>query len=418
VILLLNLLIAMMGRTYERMEDEAIIHWRTEFARRVRRLQLLGSTVLGCCFFGSDNMHAGKQTKIRGDVSIYVYTENVRLKPDPKSGRLVDLNFFGSEEEPIGEEALHDDNEPEQEKRGDGQATDEGCSTQSEALSTEGLLPSASGRMPRWQTSMRGSEISLKKQQSQVQPQKQTQTSESIGEGKQVSLHSEPVYDLPDARSTIKMRQKEGRGDGEIPKLKGKARTRVCVAPLGYPKALTEALTLQEEDEDGELHGITKAGEPYDIPEVTAITECLRHVYLPWATGSPHHVIISHMDEPDEDPDKWTGLLDAPSQALLPQLATPTPPQPQPHSGAMMEQLMEAQRNMLKELQELKAQKEQKAPIQPPPQLQLIRTGPQAMRAAPTLPQQSGNGPVPQMQPPWQPLPPVQGVPYSNGFSR
>merc|ERR1719231_668026 len=100
----------MMGRTYGRMEDEAVIRWSTDFARRVRRLELLSSSALCCCIFDREDLHAGEPKEIRGNKTIHVFRKTVRLKPD-SSGQLVDLHFFGSEEKPIGEEALEEDNE-------------------------------------------------------------------------------------------------------------------------------------------------------------------------------------------------------------------------------------------------------------------------------------------------------------------
>lgn len=125
VILLLNLLIAMMGETYENTKALATLEWRIEFARRVRRLEIIASSSFS--MYDEEDLMAGEKPKensyhnttnglTRVHYEIVPLTRRKRTE-ERGSGRwgsrdrrtrteTVDADFFGFEDAPIVEDDI------------------------------------------------------------------------------------------------------------------------------------------------------------------------------------------------------------------------------------------------------------------------------------------------------------------------
>ena len=112
VILLLNLLIAMMGETYAKTKDMATLEWRIEFARRVRRLEIIASSSFGRCIYTDEQLMAGKPPDGNESGSTRVHCEIVPLTLQDRTvgsktlSETVDADFFGFEDAQIAEQDI------------------------------------------------------------------------------------------------------------------------------------------------------------------------------------------------------------------------------------------------------------------------------------------------------------------------
>ena len=112
VILLLNLLIAMMGETYAKTKDMATLEWRIEFARRVRRLEIIASSSFGRCIYTDEQLMAGKPPDGNESGSTRVHCEIVPLTLQDRTvgsktlSETVDADFFGFEDAQMFEQDI------------------------------------------------------------------------------------------------------------------------------------------------------------------------------------------------------------------------------------------------------------------------------------------------------------------------